>query len=229
MTVKKLAVIAVLGGLIAGQTAGAAEIKPYVSIFGGINVADDATFDADTGTPITVNLDLDTGFNVGAAAGASFGTLSVGPFTPRAEVEVSYRRANIGAIAFSGNGPAPEVNIGGEVDTLSFGVNALLDYTAFGDFVPYAGIGVAASIADVDAIYGPGVQVVADGTSFGIQGIVGASYAVTDTISVTLDGRYYTVFNVSGERILPNGTVSHQVSESLSGWSVNAGLRLNIF
>ena len=215
--------------LMLAPVAQAEGVNVYLSGFAGINLANDVDLGADTGAPITVLLEQDNGYNIGGAIGAEFENLALGPFVPRAELELSYRTAGVDQIFFSGNGPGAEINVSGDVDTLNLGLNAYLDLTTFGAFRPFIGVGVGGSRVDINAVYGPGVRINTSDTSLSVQGIIGAGYEINEFVTATIDARYYTIFDAAGQRIAPTGVVTNNVSDNLSGWTVNLGARINIY
>jgi len=62
----------------------------------------------------------------------------------RAELELSYSDSDIDQIFFSGNGPAAEINVGGDFSSTNLFVNALFDLPELGTdlITPYAGAGI---------------------------------------------------------------------------------------
>lgn len=198
----------------------------YASAFVGANFASDAEFSGNIGgNPQTVENDYDTGFVVGGALGRSWGKL--GGIALRTEIEISHRDNDVDEINFSGNGPAPEINVDGDSSSTSILANALVDFPIANiPLTPYAGVGLGVAFTEQDFVYGPGVVVGDSDIVFAGQFIAGVSYDVSDRFALTLDGRYHRAFGVESNRLAPNGTNTGVIEEDLDSFSASVGLRV---
>ncbi len=92
----------------------------------------------------------------------------------------------------------------GELKTTSVMINGFYDFDLSGDLTPYVGLGIGNSSTDVS--FAPsGTPIVNDDDSgFAWQAIIGADYAVSETISVFGNFRYFSADDVSvGLDLLP--------------------------
>ena len=150
----------------------------YVGAGAGVNW----TEDADLSSYPAPGLGLKEEFKIGG-----IGDISVGYATAmglRAELEAAWRWRN----GVDGTSSAtPGLNgLGGKTSSYAFMGNLLYDVDIGLPITPY--IGAGAGIA--------GVKKTLNGASdrdwvFAYQGIVGASYAINDTVALTLDYRYF--------------------------------------
>ncbi|WP_298294465.1 outer membrane beta-barrel protein [uncultured Litoreibacter sp.] len=200
----------------------------YGHVFGGYSAIQDPNF---TGvvTPPGGQQSVDTrfggGYNIGAAFGKSLPSLDFGSFRVRGEVELSYNTDDVDQIFFSGNGPAAEVNVAGDISTTRVFGNLIADLPTGGSFTPYAGFGLGVASTSTNLIYGPGVRL--DDRSEGVtaQLILGTSYALSDNLSLTGDVRYIRDFSVDVPRFNPAGGLTGTVSDDIGSVNVNVGLR----
>ena len=206
----------------------------YVSVFGGVSFLDDIDLSGNVITPAgnnpqTVELDFDTGYTIGAAVGKSFGDIGNG-FILRGEIELSYSEQDIDQIFFSGNGPAAEINVGGDFSSTNLLVNGLLDLPELGDglFTPYIGAGIGVAFSELDAVYGPGVRLDNDEENFIAQGIIGASFAATENTDLFVEGRYSRIFNFETPRFNPAGGLTGVIEDDVDTYGINFGLRFKL-
>jgi hypothetical protein len=207
-----------------------AEERGESSFYGSISIggsfASDSEFSGSIGgASQTVETEKETGFTVGGALGRAWG--SVGNVGVRTELEVSYRENDIDQVFFSGNGPAAEVNVGGDSASTSVFGNLLVDLPLTGiPLTPFAGFGVGVAFTEQDFAYGPGVAVGDSDEVFTGQFIAGVSYDISDTYSLTLDGRYQRAFGVESRRLAPDGSVTGTIEDDLDSVSGTLGLRV---
>lgn len=173
----------------------------------------------------TVDTDYDTGYQFGIGIGRSFGSFANGVGL-RGEIELSYSDADADTIAFSGNGPANEINVAGGIQSTTLFANILADFETGGAVTPFVGAGVGVGRFSQDLFYGPGVQVSESDTAFGGQLIAGVSFAATETVTITADARYRRFFDIESNRFLPSGASSGVVSGDFSAFSINVGARI---
>ncbi|MEM6711830.1 MAG: outer membrane beta-barrel protein [Pseudomonadota bacterium] len=203
----------------------------YVSAFGGASFFNE--YDSVlTGAPAgqTVEIDFDTGFNLGAAVGYDFGNLG-GFIGYRAELELSYYQADVDSIAFSGNGPALEINVDGDVSTTNIIANVYgdLEVDPSGFFTPYLGVGLGVAFTDVDAVYGANVNVDGDEESLIAQAIAGVNFDVHENVDLFAEGRYARIFDVESTRVNPNNGDIGFLDDDVDILSVNVGVRFNFY
>ncbi|MEM6464796.1 MAG: outer membrane beta-barrel protein [Pseudomonadota bacterium] len=200
----------------------------YSFVFGGATFSSD--LDADGiigGAPQTVDTDLDTGFQLGIGVGKSLPRLSSDTIAVRGEVELSYSDADADEIFFSGNGPAAEINVGGDVQTTALFGNLYADFASSGAISPYVGAGVGIGRVSQDLIYGPGVRVSDSDTAFGAQLIAGVAWETSETLTWTADVRYRRFFDVESGRFAPTGASTGEISGDLDSVSLNIGARFS--
>jgi opacity protein-like surface antigen len=198
----------------------------YGHVFGGYTQAPDLTFSGTVGgNPQTVAIDFGSGYNVGLAFGKNINAWSTSKVNTRAEVELSYSRANADAIDFSGNGAGAEANTAGEVSTTNLFANVLFDFKTSSKWTPYAGFGAGVAFVDNDLVYGPGVRISENDQVFTAQLIAGTSYALNDAMDLTFDVRYSRAFGVSSTRLNGAGVSTGTVSDDVDNLRLNVGLR----
>lgn len=200
----------------------------YGHVFGGATFLQDPNFEGivtPPGGPQSVDNDFDTGYNFGVAVGRSLPSLNFGQFKVRGEVELSYSSSDVDRIFFSGNGPAEEVNVDGDLSTTRLFGNLIADLPSSGTFTPYAGFGLGVASTDVDLVYGPGVRLNGSDEGLAAQLILGGSYALNDNLSLTGDVRYLRDFSVAVPRFNPAGGLTGTLSEDVSSVNLNIGLR----
>ncbi len=207
----------------------------YFSGFVGAGFTDDADFSGIVTPPggqQNVDTDFDTDVNFGASVGYNLGSFGSENISTRVELEVSYLQSDVDELDFSGNGPGIENNTSGDISRLLVMANALVDINTDTAFTPYIGGGLGIAFTDIDIVYGgaagapPPVAFDDTDTNFALQGIVGASYAFSENISLFADARYTQVFDVNGDRFL-NGGFTGNIDDDLSNASVNVGLRFS--
>lgn len=154
----------------------------YVGAGAGVNW----TRDADVRDYPSSGFGLKESFKLGG-----IGDLSAGYATAmglRAELEFAWRWRN-GIDGTESATPALQ-GLGGKTSSIAFMGNALYDVNTGTAFTPYIGLG--AGVAQVrQSLNGASDK----DWVFAYQGIVGASYAVTDNVAVTLDYRYFATLD----------------------------------
>ncbi len=205
----------------------------YVSGFVGVGFTDDADFSGivtPPGGPQRVATDFDEGVHFGGAIGLKLENWGNESFTPRIELELSYLESDADTIDFSGNGVGLENNVDGDISRLLVMANALVDFNTDSAITPYLGVGIGVAFSDTDIVYGgapgaaPPIRFGDSETDFAAQAIIGASYEVSDTTSIFIDGRYSRIFDVSGDRFNPGGLTGN-IEDDVSSFSINIGVR----
>ncbi|WP_170329641.1 outer membrane protein [Ruegeria arenilitoris] len=198
----------------------------YFQGYAGFSQLQDSDFSGTVnGSSQSVDADFDTGYGLGIAVGTEIPQWSNNQIGTRVELELSYREGDVDGVNFSGNGPAAEGNISGDVAQTSLFANVLVDFKQAGAFTPYVGLGLGATYSDVDFAYGPGVSLDDSDTNFAAQIIAGVAYEIDSNVALTLDTRYSRAFDVSSERLAPNGASTGTVEDDIDAFSVNVGLR----
>ncbi len=202
----------------------------YVSGFAGFSLAQDTQLSGLVGgAPQTVELEFDNGFTIGGAIGHDYGDIGNG-LNLRAEIELSYSENDIDQIFFSGNGPAAEINVGGDFSTTNLFVNALIDLPDIGNglITPYIGGGIGVAFSDLNAIYGPGVVLDENQENFTAQAIIGASIAASDNTDFFVEGRYSRIFDFDTPRLAPSGALTGVIEDDIDTVGVNFGFRFKL-
>ena len=184
--------LALLAGATEAQASGM-----YISVFGGANWQADSS----SVNPTTIesfNVDPDTGFVVGGAVGANLTKWVNGL---RAEVEVAYRRNDVGGNWTTSTGSTGGL-IDGNVSNFSIMANVWYDFDLGWKIKPYVGGGVGWARAEVD---GAAVTTFTDGgpttglfttfdltsTGFAWQLGLGFNYEAAPGVDVGLGYRYF--------------------------------------
>lgn len=125
----------------------------------------------------TDELSFDPGYGLTAALGGDFGNGA------RGEIELGYRSNDFDEYSVDGY----KSDVGGDFSTLSLMGNAYFDFPVYGVIVPFigGGVGVANINADWDD-YGDD-----DDTVFAYQFMAGAGFAVSPTVKLDVQYRYF--------------------------------------
>lgn len=199
----------------------------YGAIFAGPAFSSDTTLEGEVDPPggdQTVELEFGTDYVIGLAIGRNF--LRLGRNNVRGELEVSYQDNNVDSLDFSGNGAGPEINVDGDVQKLRIFANALMDFDTGSALTPYVGGGLGVAFTDFDVVYGPGVALDDNDTSFALQVIAGTSYEIAGG-AVFGDVRYIVDFSAEADRFAPTGALTGTVGDDLEAVNLNFGYRFN--
>ncbi len=226
MVTRLILISAALGLSAKGLAAQSLTDGAYIQGFIGYSQLQDSDFSGSiNGARQTVGTDFDAGFGLGVAIGKEIPQWSNDQIGTRIELELSYRENDVDTVDFSGNGNGNEPNVSGDITQTSLFANILFDFKRDGPFTPYAGFGLGAAYTDIDFNYGPGVSLDDSDTNFAAQVIAGVAYDINATTAFTVDARYARAFDVSSERLAPNGSDTGTVEEDLDTFSLNFGLR----
>jgi len=199
-----------------GSTAFAAS-GPYLSVQVGGTWLEDANVDYDNPFFIDDEVEFDTGFNVGLAAGYDFGMA-------RLEGEVAYRQNDVDKINIDGE----DFNGDGDASALSFMLNGYLDIETGSPVTPYlgAGLGVANVSANDVQVEVPGFGkfdfVDDDDTVFAYQFSAGVAFALNEAMAIDLGYRYFATSDPEFDDTGLGGFESEYKSHNVS-----LGLRMN--
>lgn len=172
----------------------------YVEAGGGPMIVEDIDFDVNAGAG-TFSADLDKGYDFGGLVGYDFGAF-------RLEAETSYRSADIDQITTGGNnllfgGPSGVIPAGvydaqGEVNALSFMLNALVDFGADDGIQGFVGGGVGIARIDMNGTVNSAVDAFDDSDSgFAYQALAGVRAPLSDSWDVGLRYRFFNAPSVS--------------------------------
>lgn len=244
----KMTLAAAAALMCASSLAHAGDQKVYVAAFGGIDMPDDESLDGTNAAGDLRDIDvlLDNESVVGLAFGVATSELGFGRF--RGEIEASFRQSDLSGLTL--NGVAREVLDGSHVSVAAGMVNLNYDTPKLFDrlrFTAGAGFGVAAIdhqiryLIVVPPAIGsiPGnVQIAIPSTeaTYAYQLIGGAEFALSESLSLTADVRYFDLGNVQAERFVLNsfiggvpttiGTLDSILDADYATTSVTVGLRL---
>ena len=174
----------------------------YIQGDAGAMIVEDQNVDVN-GVANDASAAYDTGFDFGAAVGYDFGAF-------RLEAETSYRAAIDPDFVVGGsqglvlNPPSTNTFSGqrsafGELNALSFMLNALFDFGDDDGIQAFAGGGVGIARVDMDAsvdVRGPGVWNDSD-TGFAWQILAGVRAPISKSLDVGLKYRYFNVPEVN--------------------------------
>jgi opacity protein-like surface antigen len=188
MHMKKLllasSALALLSGVPSAQAGGL-----YLSVFGGANWQSDSDA-AYTGlySSARQSIEPDTGFVLGGAIGAKLTNWVNGL---RGELEVSYRRNDLGGLWTSsgGEGSGP---IDGNISTFAIMANALYDFNLGWNIRPHVGAGIGWGRTQADGAFVSYTSTFdMEATGFAWQLIAGFNYQCAPGVDVGIDYRYF--------------------------------------
>lgn len=175
---------------------------PYVSGTVGATFLQDA--DNSNSSPLVdVKSSYDPGWAVAAAAGYGFGN------GLRVEGEIGYRQVSLDKLAVRNDGGlgaalglgslnGVTTNVEGDETALSFMANAWYDVKTGTPFTPYVGGGVGLARVGLNNVSVAGITLVDDeDTAFAYQLGAGVAYALTESVSLTLDYRFFSVVDAT--------------------------------
>lgn len=191
--------------VVAASVGPAAAEGPYVSALGGLTIKakDEWSIGGASGAGDIRN---GSGFVVGGALGYAFEGTPIGRL--RIEGEVSYASSDVTGVNGAGASPFPAA---GETRTIAGMANLRVDLgdVSFGEtrIAPYVGGGAGVASVKVDyAVDGAFVAIVPtpfpliiddDDLGFAWQALAGLDAAVSDRVSLFIEGRYVGVPNVT--------------------------------
>ncbi|HSR87972.1 MAG TPA: outer membrane beta-barrel protein [Pontiella sp.] len=166
---KKALLIVLMGSVAIAQ----AEVLPYISLSGGLNMLEDIDFDY----PPALgggggSAEFDTGFVISGAFGLAFESIPV-----RTEIEISWQKNELDKIKFDGFGSISDDE---DQKTSTVMWNGYFDFKSDSALTPYilAGIGAADVDDDID-------------TLFAYQVGAGLGYALDENIIIDLKYKYF--------------------------------------
>lgn len=201
------ATLLALGGATIAQAEGG-----YFGVQVGANDTDDTSFQTALGT---IDTTFDGGLTYAITAGRSFDGF-------RFEGELARREADVDTHSLGGTSLAGAT---GEANTTSLMANFYYDFGNDGRVTPYLGAGFGLATVDLPDF---GVAVVpnvldADDDVFAYQAIAGLDIELSDTLSLTLDARYFETEDASVTTSLDTGSVATSVA--YTAMDARVGLR----
>jgi len=153
----------------------------YFSVFGGGTYLEDSTLEV-VGSDV-MELEFDTGWNVGGAIGHDYGNF-------RAELELAYRENELDTVTIFPNpfiGPPGVYVWDGTVSTLTYMVNVFYDFENNSSLTPYIGAGIGgATINYEDNI----LDIDEDDTVFAYKGVAGVALNLAPNLDLLVDYSY---------------------------------------
>ena len=203
-----------IAGAASAQTAPAA--KPaqqatsgqYISVSGGLIGKTD--YDYGFAGGYKAKTDVDSGAQGAIAWGSTVG----GAW--RAEIALGYRSQNNDTVVTQNGATLGTTD--GKIKTFSVDINAYYDFPVAGPVKPYlgAGVGVAQVKFSDDLIDDKG-------DALTLQGIAGASFAVSPTISLFAEGRYQYTGSIKIKTTSPSGEQNEHLN--MTGPGALVGVR----
>ena len=202
-----------MAGVASAQTAAPAPAKAaapvasqYISVSGGLIGKTD--YDYGFAGGYKAKSDVDSGAQGAVAWGSSFGAW-------RGEIALGYRsQKNNTVLSWHGSALG---DTDGKVKTLSVDINGYYDFPVAGPVKPYlgAGIGVAQVKFSDDLIDDKG-------DALTLQGIAGASFAVSPRVSLFAEGRYQYTGSIKIKTTSPSGEQNSHLNMTGPGALVGA-------
>lgn len=164
---------------------------PYVSVFAGVSIPEDAnatTYDFFQNEIFNDRVEFDTGVLAGGTAGFDFGFV-------RLEGELAYRYSDINSVTDQFNGLKFQ-NIDGNLGAFSFMANAFIDLHNSTPITPYFGGGAGFAVLDLsDTVAGAPAPTLlypnGNQTVFAYQAAAGLEIALNRMFSVDVGYRYF--------------------------------------
>jgi len=204
-----------VAGAASAQTAPAAKPAPqpasgqYISVSGGFIGKSD--YDYKFANGYKYDADVDAGGQGALAWGATVGN------NWRAEIALGYRSQKVdGVLTTTGNSKF-DVD-GSKVSTFSVDINGYYDFPVAGPVKPYLGAGIGVAQVKIDD------GLLDDkGDALTLQGMAGASYAVSPTLSLFAEGRLQYTGSIKIKTSSPSGDVNSHLN--MTGGGALVGVR----
>jgi opacity protein-like surface antigen len=187
---KSLFAIAALVALVMPAICNATPPRPgpYMSVFAGVSVPQDADVTTtDFFNDVTINdkVEFDTGVYAGGTAGFDFGFL-------RLEGEASYRYSDINTVNDQTNA-IQFSNVDGNLGAFAMMANAFVDLHNASPITPYVGGGIGFAVLNLSDTFGDGVPLYLNGdeTVFAYQVGAGLEIELNPMVSLDLGYRYF--------------------------------------
>lgn len=158
--------------------------SPYMSANAGLSVPTDVDMTDPTLPGITLDVESDTGFAFGVAAGYDLGN------NVRVEGEIAYQQNDLDKANLLGI----DVDLSGDSSSLALLLNGYYDFANQSAFTPFISAGLGAARVEINDfnVAGSGVPSESDDdTVFAYQLGAGISYAINDQIDLDIKYRYF--------------------------------------
>jgi opacity protein-like surface antigen len=204
-----------VAGAASAQTAGpapapapaAATSGQYISISGGFIGKTD--YDYGFAGGIKAKTDVDAGAQGAIAWGSTIGG------NWRAEIALGYRSQDNETVVTQNGATLGTTN--GKIKTLSVDINGYYDFPVAGPVKPYLGAGIGVAQVKFNDL------IIDDkGDALTLQGIAGASFAVSPTISLFAEGRYQYTGSIKIKTTSPSGEQNEKLNMTGPGALVGA-------
>ena len=223
---------AVPAGAVVYDTAAFDALPWYVS--GKVGIALPGTIDTSTVPgPFLSDVTGKSSFDPGFAGAASVGKY----LTPQVRAELELAIATNAGRSFEGEvallGPTSGT-LTGNVTTTSVMVMGYYDFTQFGDFVPYLGVGVGGANVNSNLTYTETAGFTfSDGTITGNSTVIAArvgagfQYRIADSVAITAD--YTAMFGGSAtlDYTSAGGFITRKVTSNVMGHALAVGIKGN--
>jgi opacity protein-like surface antigen len=189
----KKQILSILPLLVACQFVTAEETQEasgfYGSAFGGAAIFNDGSVDVSTNTSGAADFEIEAGLSLGLRLGYDFGTF-------RVEGEYTYASGDIESLETS----TGDVSVDSDITSNAVMLNALVDFDLSSSVLLSAGVGIGASNVQYGSVEIGGSTVVdaVDETVFSYQGIIRASYLLSENATLGVSYRYLVTDDVSG-------------------------------
>jgi opacity protein-like surface antigen len=197
-------------------TAAADHPRPYLSLIGGLNLADEMTLSDRDGDFITT---FEPGFFAGGALGYDLGDGFPQIGKGRIELEVGYRYNELHDTQFS----TGTLNAAGDLSTLSVMVNTVGEYREYAPtYFPYFGVGIGAAVISMNETSVAGHPLIDDSSvQLAYQLLAGVCLPLGKNLAMDLGYRYFGTLD-------PEFTDSrnNKVEADLGNHAIEIGLRL---
>ena len=178
---KNLIIYCVCAMLLAFYTSAYSAEGPYVSGNIGFAMLSDSDLTDSTAPGITLDMEFDPGFALGAALGYGFGKT-------RIEGEIAYQKNDIDKIGAFG----VSLDASGDATALAFLLNGYYDFTNNSLFTPYVSAGLGFAKIEVNDFSISGMPIGSDDdTVFAYQIGAGIGYAVSEKVTIDVKYRYF--------------------------------------
>lgn len=212
----------VVGGVVAfTNVAGAAEMGAkkgyYGGLAGGWTTRNDVDSEPVGGGNIT-KIKHDDGYRLAGSAGYAYGN------GVRADIEISYAKYDIDAMAHPLLNGGADINGKGDVSSISTLVNAYYDFHNSSDFTPAIGLGIGPVHVSSNDGGADNANITNTDDSdwvLGIGATAGVSYALSDKVDIV--GDYKFMWSTKPKLTDDAGTSSEQ--DGIRSHAIQIGLR----
>ena len=204
--------------LLFAYTAGADGI--YVELAPGVSIFADSDISV---FGLSGDVEFDTGFVIGGAVGYRFLDQPEGLVDQiRGELNLSYREADIEKLTSGGL----ELPGAGDVSAIALMANVYYDFDIGFPVTPYLGAGIGFAHIEIDSQRNAILVVNDDSTEFAWNVMLGASYAASEAIDLSLGYRYLVTTDPEFDASI-TGVGSQKLDAEISLHEILFGLRYN--